>query len=123
MAKILLVEDDRMLAEMYVDKFSQAGHETDAFVMAEEAIEYLKKNKPDLIILDMVLPKGNGVWFLEELQKLTKISTIPVVGLSNYDNPETKRDAFRFGLREYLIKANFTPQELLDKLKKYLEFK
>ncbi len=121
MAKILLIEDEKILSGMYKDKFEEAGYETDLVFSAEDALEYLETKKPDLILLDMLLPRKNGVGFLEELKKITGTSEIPVVGLSNYDDPETKKKAFQLGIREYLIKTRYTPQELLAKIKKYFE--
>ena len=122
MAKnILLVEDERILAQMYKDKFEEAGYPTDVIFSAEEAFDFLKNNKPDLILLDILLPKQNGVALLEALKEMPGISEIPVVALSNYDDPETKKKAFKMGVREYLLKTQYTPQELLSRIKKYLE--
>lgn len=119
--RILLVEDERILAQMYKDKFEEAGFETEIIFSAEEALEYLKKEKPDLILLDILLPKKNGVALLESLKEIPGISEIPVVALSNYDDPETKKKAFKVGIREYLLKTQYTPKELLSRIKKYLE--
>jgi len=121
MAKILLIEDERVLAEMYENKFDEAGYETDLVFSAEDALEYLKTKKPDLILLDILLPKENGIGFLGKLKEIAGTSQIPVVGLSNFDDPETKKKAFQLGVKEYLIKTQYTPQELLAKIKKYLE--
>ena len=121
MAKILLIEDEKILAKMYKDKFEEAGYKTDLAFSAEEAFECLKAEKPDLILLDILLPRKNGVEFLKEFKEITGTSQIPVVGLSNYDDPETKKKTFELGIKEYLIKTQYTPQELLEKIKKYLE--
>jgi len=122
MAKtILLIEDEKVLVEMYKDKFEEAGYPTDTAFTAEEALEYLKEKKPDLILLDILLPRTNGIGFLEKLKEIAGASQIPVVGLSNFDDPETKKKAFQLGVKEYLIKTQYTPQELLAEIKKYLE--
>jgi len=121
MKKILLIEDEKVLVEMYKDKFEEAGYPTDVAFTAEEALEYLKEKKPDLILLDILLPKENGIGFLGKLKEIAGTSQIPVVGLSNFDDPETKKKAFQLGVKEYLIKTQYTPQELLAKIKKYLE--
>lgn len=118
---ILLIEDEKVLVEMYKDKFEEAGYPTDVAFTAEEALEYLKEKKPDLILLDILLPRANGVSFLEKMKEIAGTSQIPVVGLSNFDDPETKKKAFQLGVKEYLIKTQYTPQELLAKIKKYLE--
>ena len=119
MKKILLIEDEKMLAEMYVQKFSEEGFEIISVISAEEGLELAKKEKPDLILLDILLPVKNGIFFLEELKKEPEISQIPVIALSNYEHPETKKLAFQLGVKDYLIKTNFTPKEIVEKIKEY----
>ncbi|MDO8601467.1 MAG: response regulator, partial [bacterium] len=89
--KILLVEDEKLLGEMYKAKFIQAGFEVVWAFEAKEALGLAKKEKPDLIVLDMLLPKENGVIFLTWLRKEPGIGQTPVVAFSNYDDPETKK--------------------------------
>jgi len=119
MKKILLVEDEKILSVMYQDKFTEAGFEVSATFEAKEGLELAKKEKPDLIILDILLPRENGVYFLTELRKDLEISSIPVVVFSNYDDPETKKKSIQLGAKEYLIKTNYTPQEIVKKIKDY----
>lgn len=106
---------------MYKDKFEEAGYKTDLVFSAEDALDYMKEKKPNLILLDILLPRKDGIGFLEGLKKITGVSEIPVVGLSNYDDPETKKKAFQLGIKEYLLKTQYTPQELLARIKRYLE--
>lgn len=120
MAKILIIEDELILAEMYKEKFESAGIDTDFVLTSEEAFEYLKKEKPDLILLDILLPRENGIYFLNKLKGNKEISKIPVVVLSNYDEPKTKKEAFELGVKAYLIKTQYTPKELLEEIKKFL---
>ncbi len=119
MKKILLIEDEKILSAMYQDKFTEAGFEVSATFEAKEGLELAKKEKPDLIILDILLPRENGVYFLTELRKDLEISSIPVVVFSNYDDPETKKKSIQLGAKEYLIKTNYTPQEIVKKIKDY----
>ncbi len=119
MKKILLIEDEKILSAMYQDKFTEAGFEVSATFEAKEGLEIAKKEKPDLIILDILLPRENGVYFLTELRKDLEISSIPVVVFSNYDDPETKKKSIQLGAKEYLIKTNYTPQEIVKKIKDY----
>ena len=121
MKKILLIEDEKMLVEMYSQKFEQEGFEVVSAFTAEEGLELAKKEKPDLIILDILLPRKNGVSFLKELKKEPEISQIPVVALSNYDHPETKQEALALGVKEYIIKTDYTPKEIVEKIKEYLK--
>ena len=119
--KILIVEDEKILAEMYRDKFIEAGFEVSATFEAKEGLKLAKKEKPDLIVLDILLPRENGVYFLTELKNDLEISSIPVVVFSNFDDPETKRTALRLGVKDYLIKTNYTPKEIVAKIKNYLK--
>jgi len=119
--KILIVEDEKILAEIYRDKFIEAGFEVSATFEAKEGLKLAKKEKPDLIVLDILLPRENGVYFLTELRNDLEISSIPVVVFSNFDDPETKRTALRLGVKDYLIKTNYTPKEIVAKIKNYLK--
>lgn len=121
MKKILIIEDEKMLAEMYRDKFSQAGFEVILAFSAEEGLEIAKKEKPDLVLLDILLPVGNGISFLKEQSRDSKISSIPVVAFSNFDDPKTKKQARELGAKDYLIKTDYTPQEIVEKIKSYLK--
>jgi len=121
MKKILLIEDERILGEMYRDKFTQAGFDVVLVDTAEEGIKIDKKERFDLILLDILLPKANGIQFLKKLKEIPEVSGIPVVAFSNYDDPETKKQAFKLGVKDYLIKTGYTPQEIVKKIKEYLE--
>ena len=117
---ILIIEDEKTLSDMYYDKFKAAGFNVDVAFSAEAAIELLKKKKPNLILLDILLPRKDGIGFLEEARGAADIEGIPVVGFSNYDDPETKEKAFKLGVKDYLLKTQYTPQQLLEKIQKYL---
>lgn len=121
MKQILIVEDEKILAEMYRDKFVQESFEAILAFSAEEGLEILKKEKPDLILLDILLPKANGITFLTKIKKDQKTSSIPVVAFSNYDDPKTKKEAFQLGVKDYLIKTSYTPQEIVEKIKTYFK--
>ena len=121
MKKILIIEDERMLGEMYQDKFIREGFKVIWVDSAEEGIKVVPKAKPDLILLDILLPKANGLGFMGWLEKEKEFSSIPVIAFSNYDDPQTKKEAVKFGIKEYLIKTNYTPQEIVDKIKSYFK--
>lgn len=118
--KILLVEDEIGMVEMYKDKFNEAGYSVVSALTVEEGLAMAKKEKPDLIILDILLPTENGITFLEKMRKDPAIAKIPVVALSNYDEPKTKKQAFDLQAKDYLIKTQFTPKKLVEEIKKYL---
>lgn len=115
--KILLIEDEKVLVELYTEGFTEAGFDISAVLSAEEGLEVARKGKPDLIILDILLPRENGIYFLEKLKADPKIRLIPVVVLSNLDDPETRKKAYKLGVKDYLIKTNYAPHELIEKIK------
>ncbi len=121
MKKILVVEDEKMLADMYRERFQQEGYEIHAAIDAEGGIEILQEVRPDLVVLDILLPQGSGIDFLKNMKEIKEVASIPVIAFSNYDDTDTKNEARELGAKEYLIKTNHTPREILDKIKYYLE--
>jgi len=119
--KILIIEDEKILAEMYYDVFVQSGFKVFSATEAKQGLEMAKKEKPDLIILDILLPRENGISFLEWQKKDPEVASIPVVVFTNYDELDTEKKAKKLGVKGYLIKANFTPQQFVLKIKNYLE--
>lgn len=120
MKKILLIEDEELLAKMYQDKFERAGFKIFLSRTAEEGIEVAKKERPDLVVLDIILPNNDGLYFLRKIrQEKSEIKDIPVIAFSNYDNPETRREAYTLGVNEYIIKANHDPEEVVSKIRQH----
>ena len=119
-AKILIIEDEKVLAEMYRDRFAQAGFKIDLAFSAEEGLKILKKKKPDLILLDIKLPRDDGIQFLKKIAKNPKVLKIPVIAFSNYDDPKVKTEALELGVKEYLIKTAYTPKDIIKKINEYL---
>jgi len=117
--KILFVEDEKIFIDIYKEVFSQAGYEMISAIDHKEGLKLTKERRPDLIILDILIA-GNGISFLEEWKKDPEISSIPVVAFSNYDDPKTKEEAFKYGVKAYLLKSDFTPQQFVKKIKTYL---
>jgi two-component system alkaline phosphatase synthesis response regulator PhoP len=120
MPKILIIEDEKVLAEMYKEKFEKEGFKVHLAFTSNEGLNLAKKEKPDLILLDILLPGEDGISFLKWLKNEPEISSIPVVIISNYDDPKAKKEAFELGVKEYLLKTDYTPQQLVEKIKKYL---
>jgi len=121
MPKILIIEDEKLLGELYKDKLEDEGIEADLVFSAEEALEYLKNKKPpDLILLDILLPGENGISFLKEIKENKDIPDIPVVAFSNYDEPRAKAEAFKLGVKAYLLKAKYTPKEMVEAIKNFI---
>jgi len=119
--KILLIEDEKVLSDMYTEKFSKANLQVVSTMTAEDGLVLAKETKPDLIVLDILLLKENGIFFLKKLREMPEISSLPVVVFSNYDNPEIKKEAEKFGIIEYLLKTDYTPEQIVIKIKEYLK--
>ena len=119
--RILIVEDEALLAEMYEQGFVQDGGFTVfSTVTAEEGIEIAKKEKLDFVLLDILLPKGDGIQFLEMQKEDKEIAKIPVLVASNFDHPPTKKRADELGVLGYIIKTEYTPQQIIDLVKEHL---
>ena len=119
--KILIIEDEVMLADMYRSRFEHEGYEVHSAFDAEEGMEMAKEVRPDLIVLDILLPRDNGTDFLEKLRKEEGIETTKVIAYSNYDDLKSREKALNLGARDYLIKTNHTPKEILEIVKKHLD--
>ncbi len=121
MRKILLIEDDPFLGEMYTDKFAQSGFKIDVATDGKEGMNKIKKSRPDLILLDVVLPKMDGFEILKELKKDSKLEKIPVVLLTNLGQKNEIEKGMSLGAEEYIIKAHFTPTAVVVKVKEVLD--
>ena len=118
--KILIVEDEKILADMYEESFIQRGFNVVMAYSAEQGIVVAKREKPDIALLDILLPVGSGIAFLKAKNNDPAIDQIPVVVFSNYDDPETKRQAADFGVLDYLLKTSFTPQQIIERVEQFL---
>lgn len=124
MAKLLLVEDDAILVEMYQAKFELEGHDVHVATNGEECLEVLEHYTPELILLDILMPKINGFHVLKEIKKKPNLRQIPVILLTNLGEAEVdmnKELAEALGVNDYLIKSHHTPDEVVDKVVKTLQ--
>ncbi len=125
MASILLVEDDPLLVDIYTKKFKEAGFELEVASNGKMGIEKLKEKVPNVVIVDIVLPRIDGWQVLNTLQKMKKenpekFKNLKVVVLSNLGQKEDVEKALKLGATKYLIKAHFTPSEVVEEIKKLL---
>ena len=109
--KILIVEDDASIRTMLEDKLKNSGYETVVAVDGEKAIQQFKKQKPDLVIADLIIPKKSGFQVIEEIRIKLK-SNIPIIVLSNLDQQQDRETATRLGVNEYIIKSNISLRDL-----------
>ena len=113
MATILIVEDERSLNEAYQMILGQAGHDIHAAYDGTEALTITEKVEPDLILLDLRMPKMGGVSFLKEYD-LKKHSKVKVVIFSNLDTQREIDEAYKLGAHKYMLKAWASPKELVQ---------
>ena len=119
-SKIMIVEDDPILLRMYTEKLSFEGYVVVSAKNGEDALKVAQEQKPDLIILDIMLPRMSGTDFLERFRKEEKNKQIPVIALTNLAEEEERQKAIALGAKEYLVKAMQTPEQVLEKVKKYV---
>ncbi|HSX14416.1 MAG TPA: response regulator [Candidatus Saccharimonadales bacterium] len=123
MAKIMLVEDDAILVEMYQAKFELEGHEIMVATNGEECLKLLENYLPHLILLDILMPKLNGFHVLKEIKKRSNLRNIPVILLTNLGEAEVDMNqelAGALGVNDYLIKSHHTPDEVVEKVMRTL---
>jgi DNA-binding response OmpR family regulator len=118
--KILLVEDDKFLSEMYSTKLTESDFEVETAFDGEEGLRKAGEFQPDLILLDIVLPKKDGFEVLKGLKEKESLSKILVIALTNLGQKEEVQKGFDLGANDYIIKAHFTPTEVVAKVKKLL---
>lgn len=124
MKKIILVEDDTFLAKMYYNKLSREDEFTVLAVeRGGEAIKLITKELPDLVLLDIILPDLNGIQVLKQMKENAKTQAVAVIMLTNLNDKDYINAALSLGADGYLIKAHFTPNEVIDKIKKVLREK
>ncbi len=121
--KILLVEDDSFLAGMYVAKLNLDNFEVTLASDGEEGLKKAKSDHPDIILLDIILPKMSGFDVLKAVKKDAATSKIPVLLLTNLGQKEDVKKGIALGAVDYLIKAHFMPSEVIEKVKKILQGK
>lgn len=120
MPKILVIEDDVFLRELVVQKLSKEGFEAVEAADGEIGIAKAGEEKPDCILLDLILPSMDGFEVLSALKKNPELSRIPVVILSNLGQKDDIDKGLKLGAVDYLIKAHFTPGEIVAKVKEIL---
>jgi CheY-like chemotaxis protein len=116
MSKILIVEDDPVLQEMYKDKFTSAGYEVHATAYGLEGISLMKQINPDLMLLDLILPDTTGFSVLDTVSSDPSVNTIPIIVMTNIyaDGEDLVKN---HGVKSFVLKSNSTPNQILEKVK------
>lgn len=118
--KILLIEDDRFLRELMSKKLLSLNYEVETAADGESGLAKIKEVKPDVVLLDLILPGMNGFEVLEKSKADPETASIPIVILSNLGQTEDVEKGLKLGAVDFLVKAHFTPQEIVNKLKTLL---
>lgn len=121
MAKILLVEDDPFLLKMYSKKFEVEGFEIQTAADGEAGLAKIKSFLPDLVLLDIMMPKKNGMEVVEEAKANPVIKNIPIIILTNLSSTTDSELAVQKGAAAYFVKSDYTPGQVVDKVKKMLK--
>jgi DNA-binding response OmpR family regulator len=120
LAHILLIEDDTFLANIYKTKFEMEGFKVTHADNGETGYEGAGKFSPDIILLDILLPKMDGFAVLKKLKEDDAVKDIPVILLTNLGQKDDVEKGLELGAVDYLIKAHFKPSETVSKVKKIL---
>ncbi|RJQ30194.1 response regulator [Candidatus Parcubacteria bacterium] len=120
MAKLLIIEDDPFLLGILAEKIKEGGFDIDTAMDGEDGLNKIRKEKYDLILTDMVLPKNDGFKILEEMHSSEELKKIPVLVLSNLYDKNNIDKAILLGARDYIVKAYHTPEEIVLKVKTFI---
>lgn len=118
--KILIIEDDKFLRDLITQKLKKEGFGVAEAVDGEKGLKKIKAEKPDLVLLDLILPGIDGFEVLAKAKEDPVLAEVPVIILSNLGQKDDIERGLRLGAVDYLIKAHFTPGEIIEKIKKAL---
>lgn len=120
MAKILLVEDDRLLTRLYHKKLTKEGYQVEIAYDGSEGLVKAQNAPPDLVLLDLMMPKMGGLDMLRAFQASPQLQNIPVVVLTNLSAEKEEEEARALGVVDYLVKANNPPDRVLQRIREVL---
>ena len=118
--KILIIDDEEAVLKMYKEKLDSEGFETLTASDGTAGLELIRTKKPDLVLLDIIMPKYNGLDVLKDIKADGQIKTTPVYLLTNLPEDSSEDKAKALGAAGYFVKAHFEPQTLVDEIKKKL---
>ena len=121
MQRILIIEDDKFLRELIIQKLGNEGYEVVEAAEGEEGLRKMKEEKPDLVLLDLILPGIDGFEVLRRAKSEQDTASVPIIILSNLGQRDDVEKGIELGAIDYLIKAHFTPGEIVEKIKATLK--
>jgi len=121
--KLLIIEDDAPTIKLFKEIFPMAGFEIEVLNLGKKGVERMKeiregkKEKPDLILLDLILPDINGIEVLKEARRYPETKNLKIYALTNYSNPEFNEELSKEGIDKILVKAQYSLKELIEIIK------
>lgn len=115
--KVLIVEDDKFIAEVYVTKLNREGFDVILAGDGEDALAKIKRERPDMVLLDILMPKMDGMEMMEKLSQDDELKNIKVIFLTNANEKDFVDKALEAGAVDYLVKSNYTPDEVVKKIR------
>lgn len=120
MAKILFVEDDPLIVKIYTTRLTADGYTVLSAENGEDGLKLAEQEIPDLVVLDIMMPKIDGFGVLEKLRQNQKMQSTPILIYSNLAQEGEIERAKQMGATEFIVKANLSPIEMVEKIKKYV---
>lgn len=120
MTKIAIIEDDQVISQMYRMKFEANGFEVELADNGKRGVAMVEEMKPDLILLDLQMPNMNGAEALEKIREHSWGKSIPVIVLTNLGEEEAPKSLKDLGIHSYIVKADFTPSQVVSHVKEAL---
>lgn len=121
MGKVLIVEDDSLIAKVFSTRLKSAGHLVFNAEDGSQGLLLAKKELPDVILLDLMMPKMSGLEMLAELKKNSQTAKIPILIYSNLSREKEISQAKSLGVADFITKADSTPQQVVEKIESYLK--
>jgi len=119
---ILIIEDEEFLCKLLTIKLEQSGFEVKTSFDGESGLKAIETNKPDVILLDLLLPGMDGFEVAKQLKNDPKTSDIPIIVVSNLGEPSDIAKAEKLGVVEYLVKADYTPDQIVKRVLQHIEY-
>lgn len=120
MAKVLIIEDEQFIREIYKRQIEKAGYSVDGYGNGKEGLLALQQNHYDLVLLDIMLPDLNGLEILKEAKQNSATKDVPIILLTNLGQDEIIKEGFKLGAQSYLIKASYTPDQVVQEVQNIL---
>ena len=119
--RAVIIDDDKFISHAYTDGLQRAGFRIETAFNGEEGLKKAKELKPDIILLDIILPQKDGFVVLKEIKADEKLKNIPVLIISNLSQEGDIKVAKKLGAADYLVKSNYSMDKVVEKIKSFLK--